>query len=78
MKIRTEDKMAYVHIDESEIEMIKKHIIDTGTLTVRSVTLNCVMDDVKTPLRDLQYPLREPLVIMKEEEEEKDKDKKKQ
>jgi hypothetical protein len=74
MKIRTEDKMAYVHIDESEIEMIKKHIIDTGTLTVRSVTLNCVMDDVKTPLRDLQYPLREPLVIMKD----KDKDKKKQ
>jgi len=66
MKIRTEDKMAYVHIDEQEIEMIKKHIIDTGTLRITSVTFNCVMDDVKSPLRDLQYPLKEPLVITKE------------
>jgi hypothetical protein len=59
--------MSYVHIDEQEIEMIRKHIIvgDAQSLTVTSVTLNCVMNDVKTPLRDLQYPLKEPLVITK-------------
>ena len=68
MKIKTEGTMAYVHLDDEEREMIKKHIIkeSEGYIEIHSVTLNCIVfDKTSYPSQGLEYPLKHPITITK-------------
>lgn len=70
VRIKTEGNMGYSHIDKEEIELIKKHIIKggDGSVTINSVTLNCLVIDKGNsyPSQGLEYPLKTPITITKD------------